>query len=368
MPSTLDDYDTYYYQFNDTLGTEFTLIDNETVKGIDATDFTVTVVNDTDETEIPATQGTNYNWVVEVDEDTGSIQVTFGDVKSLVDSEGQTVTVNANSIITVDYNAKLNNTAVIGLDGQTNAVSLTYANNPNTTSGGWTDSSSGGSGGGDGTGGDGEGGGSSTPTPITPTDTGETPEDKVIVFTYALDVSKVNGADGKALTGAGFKLLDSTGKNVANFDSNHYFTGWTNYTGTNGTELAAKSGDDTGALFEIKGLDEGEYKLVESTVPSGFNGVGTVSVVLTATTVNNQTWDMTKANTALTDLAVTADSKDGTVDDKKGTATVTIANNKGTSLPSTGGIGTTIFYLSGGILVVGAGVSLIAKKRMKDAE
>ena len=62
------------------------------------------------------------------------------------------------------------------------------------------------------------------------------------------------------------------------------------------------------------------------------------------------------------------DSAAGTTDLDKGTGTVTVGNSSGSTLPSTGGIGTTIFYVAGGILVAGAGVTLIAKKRMSKKE
>ena len=64
--------------------------------------------------------------------------------------------------------------------------------------------------------------------------------------------------------------------------------------------------------------------------------------------------------------ALTIDSTSGTVAD--GTVATTIENNKGSSLPSTGGIGTTICYVTGGALAIGAGVLLITKKRMKNED
>ena len=66
----------------------------------------------------------------------------------------------------------------------------------------------------------------------------------------------------------------------------------------------------------------------------------------------------------ITDLSVTVGGKDAAIDDDKGIGTGTIANNKGATLPETGGIGTTIFYAVGGLLTVGAVVLLVTKKRM----
>ena len=74
--------------------------------------------------------------------------------------------------------------------------------------------------------------------------------------------------------------------------------------------------------------------------------------------MNNQDWDGT-ASTALTDLDI--DGEDGDV--SEGTVSMDVVNQKGSSLPSTGGIGTTVFYVTGGVLVVGAGILLVTKRR-----
>lgn len=313
MPDTIDDYSKYKYVFHDTLSKEFT--------APDAKDVTVKIGD-------KVAVGAN----VSVDKDTNTITVTFDDIKA----ENK---ITESSVVTVEYTAILNSDAVIGLNGQENKVYLTYSNNPN-----WT-----------GTG--------------TPDDKGKTPEDKVIVFTYELDTTKVDGVDdSKKLADAKFKLSRKTGENGNTIEyaqvTSGKLTGWTTTEGE-ATELV--SGED--GVFKVAGLDSGTYYLTETQAPSGYNLLtDSIEVVLTATTENNQTWRGT-ASDALTKLEVTADKISGTVDTKMGIGSITIANNKGSTLPSTGGIGTTMFYIGGGVLVAGAGVLLITKKRAKkDAE
>lgn len=311
MPDTIDDYSKYKYVFHDTLSKQFDAPaeGNVSVK-IDGTDA------------VGAT--------VSVDSTTNEITVTFNDIKA----ENK---ITKSSIVTVEYNAVLNSSAVIGLNGQENKVYLTYSNNPN-----WT--------------------GTGTETPD---DKGKTPEDKVIVFTYELDTTKVDGKDNTKLENAKFKLSRKTAAGADEYAkvTDGKLTGWT--TKDDATELV--SGTD--GLFKVAGLDSGTYYLTETQAPSGYNTLtNPIKVELTATTVNNQTWDEVAAS-ALTELSVKADEVAGTVDANKGIGSITIANNKGSSLPSTGGIGTTMFYVGGGVLVAGAGVILITKKRAKkDAE
>lgn len=323
MPDTLDDYEHYYYQFSDSLGSQFEVPKNIKIY-IDGNEITpkAGVCEVSTAVAIPGTRGPE-------------LMVKFNDIKSidLDASTPGTQSLTKDSIVTIEYTAVLNSKAEIGLPGQENKVKLEYSNNPNAT--------------GDGT--------------TKPGDTGETPEDKVIVFTYELDTTKVDKATSAKLADAKFRLYRENGSTVeyVKVDTDSKVTGWT----TNDAEASTLI-SDTNGLFKVIGLDDGTYFLEETEAPGSYNKLtAPVKVAITATTVNNQSWD-SSPDDALTKLDVTADGKAGTGDVATGIASINIANSKGSTLPSTGGIGTTIFYVLGGTLVVGSGIALVTKKRL----
>lgn len=320
MPDTLDDYEHYYYQFSDSLGEQFSQPDPKAVKVyIDGKAIS------------PASGVCEVSTAALGPE----LMVKFNDIKSIdLDASKPGIqSVTKDSIVTIEYTAVLKSNAEIGLPGQENKVKLVYSNNPNAT--------------GDGT--------------TKPADTGETPEDKVIVFTYELDTTKVDKATSAKLADAKFRLYRENGSTVeyVKVDTDSKVTGWT----TNDAEASTLI-SDTNGLFKVIGLDDGTYFLEETEAPGSYNKLtAPVKVAITATTVNNQSWDATPAK-ALTKLDVTADGKAGTGNVDTGIASINIANSKGSTLPSTGGIGTTIFYVLGGTLVVGSGIALVTKKRL----
>lgn len=321
MPNTIDDYEHYYYQFSDSLGEQFSQPDPKAVKVY------------IDGKAISPASGVCEVLTAALGPE---LMVKFNDIKSIdLDASKPGIqSVTKDSIVTIEYTAVLKSNAEIGLPGQENKVKLEYSNNPNAT--------------GDGT--------------TKPGDTGETPEDKVIVFTYELDTTKVDGIDNtKKLENAEFKLYRMNGstKEYVKVDTDSKVAGWTD-TAADATTLIS----DTNGLFKVIGLDDGTYYLEETKAPSGYNKLtNAVEVVITATTANNQSWNSTPAD-ALTELNVTAGGNAGTGDVATGIASINIANNKGSTLPSTGGIGTTIFYVLGGTLVVGSGIALVTKKRL----
>lgn len=310
-------YDTYKYIFHDTLSTGLTL-NEDSIKVYVASDET-----GTDKAEITG-------WTKAVNGQ--SFTVSFADLKTV---NG----VSQGKYIIVEYTATLNQSAVIGLPGNSNKVYLEYSNKPDQSGSGDTDNA------------------------------GKTPEDEVLVFTYELDTTKVDGSNTKTkLQDAKFVLLNSDGNKVAKI-TNGKFDGWQNLpsAGADG-KIAAESWptdsvltSNENGLFTVTGLDAGTYKLREIVAPAGYNLLKDDIVVVITATIDG-------TPSTLTGLAVTADSTAGTGDVNSGIVGITVANNKGATLPETGGIGTTIFYTVGGILVLVAVVLLVTKKRMNGTE
>lgn len=321
----MGNYDTYKYEFEDTLSAGLTAPAESDVKVYLSNDKILETTGGTPDTELNA----DFTVSVSTDEATknSKINVSFSDLKTV---EG----IAKGKYIIVDYSAVLNQDAVVGLNGNENKVKLRYSNNPNQS-----------------------GGGENTPT-------GETPEDKVIVFTYELDVTKVDGQDtNKKLVGAEFKLMNANKTKYAIVE-NGKVTGWAENE-KQGTVLTS----DKDGLFTVTGLDDNTYYLKETKAPDGYNTLkDPIEFVIKATTANNQEWGGS-ASSAFTKLEIGLKNNkgefeytDGTTDD--GSVSMTVKNNKGSILPETGGIGTTIFYIVGVVLVLGAGVLLVTKKRM----
>lgn len=214
------------------------------------------------------------------------------------------------SVITVNYTATLNSDAIMGSTGNPNEVQLAFSNNPN---------------------GDGK---------------GLTPKDKVIVFTYQVVVNKVD-ENGEALQGAGFTLYKKYPAGTADADADGY------------KAVGAEQKGDALTTFTWERIDDGEYKLVETTTPKGYNTIAPITFEVSAT--HDEEADEPK----LTRLDG-GQMGSGTV--SNGLITKDVENEKGSTLPSTGGMGTTVFYVIGSVLVLGAAVLLVSKKRMGTVE
>lgn len=311
LPENYDDYETYKYVFHDTPCSALQY--NGDVK--------VYVLNDSRRTEL--TTGFTVTPNAAATTGGGTLTITFNDLKKAAG-------VTSTSKIVVEYTAKLLANAEIGLPGNSNKVSLEYASNPNFVVG--------------------------TGTPPT----SKTPEDKVLVFTYELDINKVDGANkNKHLANAEFKLENVAGK-WATVDADGKVTGW-----VEGKDKGTVLKTDASGLAKIIGLDAGTYELYETKAPGGYNKLKEpIKIVITATLDKEE-----KTGPALTALTIkvgNAAEQDGNL--STGTVSTIVENNSGATLPETGGIGTTLFYVIGGVLMVGAAVLLVTRKRMNNTK
>ena len=234
---------------------------------------------------------------------------------------------NNGATITITYTAVVTDKAIIDGAGNTNKVTVK-----------WTTK------------------GSTEPVPDKKVETEET------IFTYAIALKKVNN-EGKALPGAVFEFpfyVESTP------DANGAYT----YAGTTAREsLTNQITTPASGVIVVKGVKSGTYEIKEVTAPAGYNKLTapvTVKAVKTGETSTHTTVYLDKDG-----KVVDASAKEKTevkvdIDNIAATAVV-VVNKAGTELPSTGGMGTTVFYVLGSALVLGAVVLLVTKKRMSDA-
>jgi fimbrial isopeptide formation D2 family protein/LPXTG-motif cell wall-anchored protein len=338
LPSNYADYTTYKYQFVDELGAGFDYVE-DSVKVYATTKYATDKLNENNKLTADGNYTVGYS--------NRKLTVTFANLKS-------NTSIDENTCIVVTYTAKLNKDANVGSEeGNINKAYLVYSNNPNFTDKGTSATTI-------------EGvDGTEISTTIDENGnvdtTGKTVEDQVIVFTYNLTISKVDASDSTSKLGDAVFHLEKDVDGITNYASldNGVFKKWVT---TEDTSCEIKTVKDQD--FEIKGLDEGEYSIVEDTAPTGYNKLSApVVITITADTINKQNLTGTTTD-AWETTGLTYKNGNDTLDD----TTIVIANAKGSLLPTTGGIGTTILYVIGGILVICAGVALITKKRMKDAE
>ena len=289
VASNYADYKTYYFAFHDKAEPGLTFNKDSVKVFVDATEIT-----------------TGYS-VVTSTTDGDTFDVVFDNLKTITD-------VRADSKITVEYTATLNDKAILGNQGNVNTAHLEFSNNPNKVHSG-----------------------SGKP------ETGNTPDDSVIVFTYQVVVNKTK-ANGEALTGAEF-TLEKVLKN-----------------GTKETVTVVKNTE--GTTFTFKGLDDGDYVLTETVTPATYNTIEPIRFTVTAD--HKITWNGEARDAILTSLSgnATSGTADFMPDKTEGSLTTDVVNQSGATLPGTGGIGTTIFYVIGGLLMAAAAVLLITKKRM----
>lgn len=331
LPSNLKDYDTYYYKFYDTLPT-----------GIDFIQFEKVYLEDEDGRvvhEFYDVSDASPAWPAGLTADNQGKNVTleFTDLLTLYPS------VLPGQKIVVKYSARVTRDALIA-DAMTNSVYVEFSNDPNHED--------------DGT---------------FPPPTGETPEDVAHAFTFQINVDKYDADNkDKKLEGAEFKLYYERTENdqivkhyaqvvteemiaagtvingvAVDADDLGVVYGWT----VDEAQASVLDTDNKGAIA-LDGLDSGIYYLKETKAPAGYNLMET-PVKIEIIPAYTETGDEVKVSVAYKVDDIQQDSN-----------TVGVRNSSGSTLPVTGGVGTTLFYVFGSILFVGAAVLLITKKRM----
>lgn len=377
LPSNFADYKEYYLEFNDTLS-----------KGLSynaaTAELTVSVSDGTTkwplaDTEYAVTAGA-YSAT-----DGTSIKVAIGDlIQSIAKTNGaKDATITK---VVLRYKVKLNKDADLSLAGNPNTVDLVFSNDPNYKSSGTT---------------------GNTPDPNEPK--GKTPPSDVKTLTTGIQIIKVD-ENGKPLENVGFEIAPKGGtfmteviESAITFEVaadgkfyellNGTFTSTAptpetvgKYCGASTTHTEhtaatevdsvpkykatetrnivtienAYAGDkdkktDAHGIIAWEGLGEGTYTISETSPLPGYNTISDIEITITANKDDdgNVTGWTVKAGDKVLDANALYLYE------------LQVVNNEGITLPGTGGIGTTLFYVIGGVLVVGAGVTLITKKRMQ---
>lgn len=238
---------------------------------------------------------------VGVDASLHNVDITVNDLRALGVSEGDTVV--------AEYKALLNDQAIIGSAGNPNDVYLEYSNNPNDS-----------------------------------TKTGHTPKDEVKVYTWGLDLNKVTELNGKIipLEGAKFELQ----KECETPDCYLPI----------GTKDVVAVKDSKGEVISytasFDGLDAGTYMIKEIKTPDGYNSIKDIKFTITTSFDGENI------------LTFEIDDENFSANVETGRFSSDIMNTAGVVLPETGGIGTTIFYVLGALLLTTSIVIFVTKKRV----
>lgn len=310
LTSTIPDmsaYNTYTFNFKDTLSKGLTF---EQVKSVKVEDTTLTKDTDYTVTTAPAASD-------------NTLAVAMKDFKAKQQA-------NAGKKITVTYTATLNENAVVGGHGNTNSATIQYSNNPSTDG------------------------------------TGESEPSKVRVFTYGFTVDKYTGGSyddtATRLAGAEFTLApkndtDSTAISFVQVNAGNATT--------NAVYRVAKAGETAttttittpaNGKVDFQGLKNGEYTLTETKAPAGYNKLA--SAIGVRVDGQNDGTDTTNAT-----VTITYDNNNGSdYDQTASNGVIPVHNKSGVTLPGTGGMGTIAFTVIG-VLVIALGVAWTLKRK-----
>ncbi len=390
-------YDQYYYYFTDTLSGGLTY---------DPASLTVKIVKESDGSVLKTlAKGTDYTTTPATAPAAGTATTIEVVLKNFIqykafdhDDNAETDAINLapDYKVVVTYDATLNDKAAIGTEGNTNNVELTYSNNPNK-----------------------KGNGEDKPTDEEKDDvTGKTPKDWTETYSTNLKIYKIDKDTQAKLSGVKFNIkgykenevvtytetytADNAGeyyqlKPVAPSEENTYTTkaptaltkslyvddGAQKYklevkknTTTEVTPISVQATTDTNGYIDVGAVLKaasvgsvaaGKYVFTEAETLAGYNLLDEAVTVVVEHAVNSKTdaeATITEATDCTWTYTVSGPAKSSEWVDAQKAYVITIENGKGTTLPETGGIGTTIFYVAGSLMVLAAAILLITKRRM----
>ena len=316
-------YNTYYYEFQDTLSKGLKVVKNSdgTLK-----DLCVYIVNNGTKNEVKFDKDNGYDVAVTDDATTGTelLKISFDNLKAVQSAKGTPISVDAASTVVVTYKAQLTSDVEYEAAGTTNKVKLVYSNNPMTD------------------------------------DKGTSESDKVTDYVFGLDVTKTDPKNTNAKLVAGFKvkMIKEGDNEVA--DGGQWLTADGGLT-TEVNEAGEFKTEANNKVF-IPGLVEGTYEISETTTPSGYNTIAPFQITV------KPTYD-TAGN--LTGLTVSDTSNmvetNASIDSTK--IPVTIQNKKGSGLPLTGLNGVTFTWIAGGaVLCIGVAHLIRSRKQAEESE
>lgn len=318
-------YDTYYYEFQDTLSKGL-----KVVKKSDGSPngLHVYIVNNGAKNEVKFDKVNGYDVAVTDDATTGTelLKVSFDNLKAVQSTKGNKISVDAASTVVVTYKAQLTGDAEYTSTGNTNEVKLVYSNNPMTN------------------------------------DKGTSEWDKVTDYVFGLDVTKTASDDPQKTLVAGFKVK-MTKEGTTPVNGEKWLTETGGLTDDSGKAGVFKTKKTDSKVF-IPGLVAGEYEITECETPAGYNSISFTIVV--TPTYNETTGELTGLTVTPSSNMVTSELGENVTSTR---IPITIENKKGSGLPLTGLNGVTFTWIAGGaVLCIGVAHLIRSRKQAEESE
>lgn len=320
-------YDTYYYEFQDTLSKGLKVVKNsdDTLK-----DLHVYIDNNGSKKEVAPDADKGYKATVAPVEADGTelLKVSFKNLKTVQTAKGEPIEVGADSKVVVTYKAQLTSDVEYKAGGTTNEVKLFYSNNPMTD------------------------------------DKGTSESDKVTDYVFGLDVTKTdadpNNANAKLVARFKVKMTKEGNTDISGGGK------WLTQEGglTSEASEAGVFATETDNKVFIPGLVAGEYQIIESEAPAGYNTIDPFTITVAPKYGSTGTLERLDV-TSSSEMAVAKTEKDLTTTK----IPVTIKNKKGSGLPLTGLNGVTFTWIAGGaVLCIGVAHLIRSRKQAEESE